>query len=147
MNEWRTGRLLYEANLCDGQLFTTLDLPHAIKIKLRPVKHWIKLPPVVHALEAELRPKYTACVRAGELGVKACIVRGPSPWWMLVLDTNGNGFSEVILAWKEDLKSAFARLRVGDWSPVIIGEFNTVSGAKQGVFRCKLIELSPDAKK
>jgi len=147
MNEWRTGRLLYEANLCDGQLFTTVDLPYAVKVQLKPAENWINLPPVARALESELRPRYTACVRAGESGVEVCVVKGPSPWWMLVLDYDGGGYSEVILAWKKDLKSAFAKLRPGDWSSVIIKEFDTVNGVKRGAFRCKLIELSPDAKK
>jgi len=145
MNEWRTGRLLYEAKLCDGQLFTTLDLPYATKVELKPAKGWMNMPSAKRVLEAELKPKYTACVRAGDSGVEACIVKGPTPWWMLVLDTNGNGFSEVILAWKKDVKSSFVKLRPGKWSPIIIGEFDTDEGKKQGAFRCKLIELSSDA--
>ncbi len=145
LNEWRRGRLLYEAYLCDGQLFTTLDLPHAVKVNFKKASDWVNLPDVVHALEAEVRPKYTACVKAGDAGVKACIVEGPSPWWILVLDYDGSGFSEVIVAWKKDFNAAFARLKIGEWSPIIIKEFKTKEGSQKGAFRCKLIELSPDA--
>jgi len=147
MNEWRTGKLLYEAKLSDGQLFTTLNLPYAIKVKLRPAKNWKNTPHFIRALEAELKPRYSACVRAGDAGVKLCTIKGPSPWWMLLLDLNGNGFKNVVLAWEKDLKKSFATLKPGEWSPVIVKEFDTAGGKKYGAFRCKLIELSPDGER
>lgn len=144
MNEWRRGRILYEADLCDGQLFTTLDLPHSVKIVFRKASGWRNIPSHVDALEAEVKPMYSACVRNGERGLELAKVRGPSPWYLLVLDY-GEGFTELVVSWEKDYEKALCRLREGEWSPVIIREFETVDGRAKGAFRCKLVELSRDA--
>ena len=144
MNEWRRGRLLYEADLCDGQLFTTLDLPYSVKIVFRKASGWKNLPDQVNALEAEVKPMYSACVRAGERGLELAKVKGPRPWFILVLDY-GEGFVELVVSWEKDYKKALCRLREGEWSPVIVREFEIVNGKVKGAFKCKLVELSRDA--
>ncbi len=147
MNEVRRGGILYEAQLCDGQLITTIDLPSAVKVELKPTEGWPGMPSMTRVLEARVEPLYTACVKAGDLGVKRCRVKGPRPWWLLVVDPDGSGFSEAMLAWRRDYSAVFTRLKPGEWSPVITGEFETVDGPEKGVFRCKLVELSSDGQR
>ncbi|MEM3757847.1 MAG: hypothetical protein QXR61_07790, partial [Candidatus Bathyarchaeia archaeon] len=54
------------------------------------------------------------------------------------------GFEEAIISKSKDFKSAFARLKVNSWSPVIKDVFETERGGIKAAFRVKLLDLSPD---
>ena len=146
-NEWRTDRekgILYVADLADGQLFSTYDIPFASKISLRKASNWVGLDPSIKSLEAELKLNYSVCRKAGEIGEKRSKVRSPDRWFMLVLDTHGSGYDKVLLSKSKDLKDVFVELSPGSWSPVVVDEFLTDEGIRKGAFRCKLLELSRD---
>ena len=64
---------------------------------------------------------------------------------MLVQDSRGQGYDRVLLSQTKDAGEAFAVLQEGEWSAAICQEFETESGTRTGVFRCNLVELSPDA--
>ena len=145
MNEWRTEEgLLYRADLSDGQLFTTEDLPFAVKITLKKASEWMGLEPSTPGLEAELKLKYTVCMKAGEAGEKHSKVKSPERWFMLVQDTKGDGYNKALLSKSKNVGDAFAVLSPGEWSNTIIDEFQTEDGLKKGAFKCKLLDLSKD---
>jgi len=150
LNEWRTDRergILYRADLSDGQLFTTEDLPFATKITLKEASGWVGLDPSDSCLEAELELKYSVCRKAGEVGEKFSRVKSPRKWFMLIKRAGEGGYGKVLLSKSKDLKDVFAELSPGEWSKTIIDEFETEDGVKKGAFKCKLLELSGDAKK
>lgn len=147
-NEWRTDRekgILYVADLADGQLFSTEDLPFASRISLRKASGWVGLDQDTDALEAELKLSYSVCRKAGSYGEMRSKVRSPDRWFMLVLNTSGSGYDKILLSKSRDMKSVFLELFPGCWSSTIIDEFQTDEGVKKGAFRCKLIELSRGA--
>ncbi len=149
MNEWRTEkvgkeRLLYRADLTDGQLFTTEDLPFAIKITLKKASDWIGVDPSTSSLEAELKLNYTVCVKGGEDGERRSKVNSPERWFMLVQDTRGDGYDKVLLSKSKHVGEAFAALSPGEWSDAIIDEFQMEDGPERGAFKCKLLDLSKD---
>ena len=65
-------------------------------------------------------------------------------WYMLVLNTRGAGYDTVVLSETKNAEQAFARLSVGEWSANLRQTFRTTRGEEEAVFRCKLLELSPD---
>jgi len=148
MNEWRVERrgLLYIADLSDGQLFTTEDLPFATKITLKKASGWTGIDSSAQGLEAELKLKYTVCMKRGEAGEKVSKVRSPERWFMLIQKT-GDGYNKVLVSKSKNADEAFAELTPGEWSDTIIDEFQTDDGPKKGAFKCKLLNLSKDGRK
>ncbi len=69
----------------------------------------------------------------------------PTTWHMLVVDTNGGGYDQVIICERKDTASPLAALKVGQWSPILTRQFQTEAGPKKCAFALKLLELSRDA--
>ncbi|MBS7642599.1 MAG: alkaline phosphatase family protein [Candidatus Bathyarchaeia archaeon] len=146
-NEWRTDRergILYVADLADGQLFSTEDLPFASRIYLRKASGWIGLDQGMDALEAELKLSYSVCRKAGEDGERHAKIRSPDRWFMLVLNTSGLGYDRILIAKSKSIGDVFTELSPECWSPTIVDEFQTDDGVRKGAFRFKLLELSRD---
>jgi len=136
MNEWRQGMRRGGAfTLCFDQAFCTEDYPLASQIEFRPATGWRNVPQAVAGLEADLLLQYRASAYRVE----------PQTWYLLVQDSRGQGYDRVILSLSKDAAEAFAVLQEGQWSPVLVQEFETENGPQKGAFRCKLVELSPDA--
>ena len=125
----------YKCTLADAQLFTTDFYPQCSMIEWQKASGWTNLPGNSEALEARLDLVYTNA---------AFRMKGES-WHLLVRETKGEGYDEILLSKSKDPASAFAILRVGEWSPIITDVFETERGDKKASFRCKLLELSPDA--
>ena len=65
--------------------------------------------------------------------------------WGLALDTQGAGYDTIAICAARDGRTELGRTRVGGWSPWISRSF-TVEGKEQAAaFRCKAVELAPDA--
>jgi predicted AlkP superfamily phosphohydrolase/phosphomutase len=124
-------------NLAGEQVFSTDEyLIDSTTIELNPANGWEHLPGKVNAFEAELPLRY----RNPALPLK------PKTWHLLVLPTNKELDAQAILSETKDVEAAFARLRKNQWSDTLIQTFETEATKKQGAFRCKLIELTPNGR-
>ncbi len=128
---WSTG-----VTLAADQVFSTDEYLEGTIVSLREASGWQNVPPREEALEADLQLMY----RDPEFPV------GRKRWHLLVLDTEGKGYDRAIVSEAKDAAEAFATLSVGEWSENVIQEFETARGVKRAAFRCKLMELSPDAR-
>ncbi|HID11847.1 MAG TPA: hypothetical protein EYP17_11195 [Candidatus Latescibacteria bacterium] len=134
INEWRYREPSpFRCTLAAEQLFATDEYPLATTIEFRSAQGWRNMPPCRRALESELSLMY----RMARYEVE------PRTWHLLALD-EGDGFGRVLLCEGRDAGKAFARLGPGEWTPNIVQVFETSEGRKEAVFRCKLLELSPD---
>jgi len=81
---------------------------------------------------------------------------------VLVIDSRGKGYDKIIISKEKDASKLIATLRLGEWSdwinetfhvriPLVYHGASVTAETKkenyEGVFRFKLVELSPDAKK
>lgn len=123
--------------LAGEQVFSTDEyLIESTYIDLQPARKWSGLEDE-EALEAELPLKYRG---AGD-------PLKPKTWHMLVVASKDAGYDRVVVSENKDVETAFTEMRKGEWSENVIQEFETEQGTKrQGVFRCKLIKLSPDGR-
>lgn len=138
MNEWRYGTpasVTLAATLSMELLFATEEYPQGTVIELKPASGWEAMPKCKAALEAELRVE----CRSPRYPVE------PVTWYLLAVDS-GDGYDRVIVADSKNASSPMADLRVGQWTPNIVREFQTEQGPKKAVFRMKLLELSRDGK-
>jgi predicted AlkP superfamily phosphohydrolase/phosphomutase len=120
--------------LCAEQAFCTQDYPLARQIELVPAVDWHHQPEGVNTLEAELPLQYR---NAERMALRT--------WYLLLQNSRGQGYDRIYLSLSKDVAEAFAVLELGQWSPVVVQAFETEAGSRQGAFRCKLVELSPDA--
>ena len=131
---WRLPRGL-RVTLGDSMLFSTDEYPLARRVELREAEGWVNMPSSVkRALEAELLVDFPRALFKVE----------PVKWYLLLPDF-GEGFSRALISKERDFKQVFADLKPGEWSPVIIEEFETEKGPFKASFKFKLVELSPDA--
>jgi len=149
VNEWRialdgshvrevgTYASWYGVTLCEDMLFSTEEYPMAARVEVRDEDGWVNLPAGVRRVrEARLDlyfPRALYRVR-------------PTSWWLLLLDY-GSGFTEAAVCKSKNLETAFAWLKVGEWSPLIKDTFETEKGPIRAAFKIKLLELSEDCSK
>lgn len=123
--------------LAGEQVFSTDEyLVAGTDINPRQADGWGNLPEEGEALEADLPLTYRG----------AGTPVAPKTWHMLVVDSEGDGYNEVILSQSKDVTEAFARLKVGEWSETIVQTFSTAEGERRAAFRCKLMELRPNGR-
>ena len=137
INEWRVDIPRGESfriSISDSLLFSTEVYPLAYQIEFDKPKEWKNVDLNKPSLEAELVVKY----RRSRYKVEE------ETWYFLIQDSSGEGFDIAIIAPERDAKKAFAILRKGEWSKVIVKEFNTEKGTVKAAFKIKLIELSKD---
>jgi predicted AlkP superfamily phosphohydrolase/phosphomutase len=149
VNEWRIAPDLshvaeveryaswYGVTLCEDMLFSTEEYPLAAKIVVKEGEGWVNLPVgVKRAREARL-----------DLYFPRALYRvKPTSWWLLLLDY-GSGFVEAAVCRGKDYETALAKLKVGEWSPLINEVFETERGPVRAAFKIKLLELSSDGSK
>ena len=131
---WRTERPR-GTTVAGDQVFATEFYPLGTQVELEAASGWANLPEGQDALEAELPLRFNEPVYP--------LVKGKT-WYMLVLDSRGQGYDSVLLSETKDADAAFATLAVGEWTPNRRQAFRTTRGEEVAVFRCKLLELSPD---
>ncbi len=137
VNEWRTfpGIANFTSVAADFVVATEQLAAGAIEVEFRQADGWQNLPPHRRALEARLvLDKYRKPLHTVE----------PKTWHLCVLDA-GSGFDQLILAPTKDAADALCALRAGEWSDVLADTFETAAGAREALFRVKLLRLAPDA--
>lgn len=138
-NDWRCGVPEHirdhEADIADEQLFTTELYREATPIELTPAQGWENAPAAKSLREAELVFRY----RNAHRQIKTALT-----WHMLVVDSSGDGYQQVILSESRDAGQAFARLAPGDWSPKLTRQFETTDGPITAEYRVKLEAMEPD---
>ena len=122
-------------NLALDILMSVEPYPLATELVLKKAQGWEGVNHSSKALEATIEPSIRYPVDKLE----------PIVWHLLVDSRNGDGFDTVILASSKRVDGILTQLRVGEWSRNIYSVFQTEKGPRKGVFRAKLIELSPDA--
>lgn len=139
VNEFRDGRLLMNTrvSLCHDQLVTNGIYPSAIRSKFEDAEDWANAPEMGdEPQEMEVNLRFP--------GAKD--EPAPTTWYVLVRETDDNGYDRATLSPTKDFKDAFCTLAVGEWSPKITTGIKMADGSEREVFfRCKLIELSDDA--
>ena len=141
LNDWRIDENgaplpLYFArySISADLLFSTEEYPEAHLIDLHPARGWKNAPQAKRSLEAEL----PVVGRRTKDRIK------PKKWFLLVQDTDGQGYERaMIFKSKEDRKPLVA-LSLRKWSKTIKEVFETNQGLHEGVFKCKLLQLSKD---
>lgn len=66
-------------------------------------------------------------------------------FWGLVLDTQGTGYDTIAICAARDGRTELGRTRAGSWSDWIYHSFTVEGAAQRAAFRCKTVELAPDA--
>jgi predicted AlkP superfamily phosphohydrolase/phosphomutase len=64
---------------------------------------------------------------------------------LLVVDSTGSGYDRALLFERKDQSGLVADLKVGQWSDWIVTDLEVDGESKEGAFRAKLLELSPQA--
>ena len=131
---WRT-ESPHGTTVAGDQVFATEFYPLGRQIEVEMARGWDNLPPGQRVLEAQLPLRFNQPAYP--------VVEGKT-WHMLILDSKGQGYDTVLLAQEKDFEATFARLQVGEWTPNLTQTFRTIRGDEEAVFRCKLLELSPD---
>jgi len=112
-------------------LYSTQSYPGATIIKFGKPNDWRGLFDSGKTIAAELPLKFSGNLYQMK----------PVTWYVLVQD------GKAIICEEKDIATAFATLAEGEWSPIITKTFGTEKGPRKAVFKLKLVELSPDAKK
>jgi len=138
-NEWRRyegvkGMWDVRNDLCGSQLFSTEEYPRATLVQPRPAHGWQNAPEGP-GLEVELPLGF----RQALVPVKA------ATWWGLLVKVDGR-YARLILAPEKDAGQAICELAVGQWSDKLSRQFVTANGEREGAFKLKLLELSPDGR-
>jgi len=141
-NEWRIGEdlpgLKAKVGFCTEQIVTTQVLPLSRKVEFKSAEGWQNAPKSngEEDLEAQFR------LRMGSSKYNA----EPINWFLLVQDSQGQGYDKVTLSPTRNFQDAFFTLSRGEWSKKIYTDVRLKSGETKKVhFRGKLIELSNDA--
>ena len=123
--------------LSSMELITTGLYPMSVRRSLKPAEGWENVP---DAGSDPLEMQYDLSFR------RARYQSAPLTWWILVRDTQGQGYDRVTLSPTRDYQDAFCTLAVGEWSEKIYTTVKMADGSEKKVFfRCKLLELSDDA--
>ena len=136
-NDWQydmPSPSIYRGVLAVDALITTDYYPYATQVELKKAASWQGVEQGPRALEATAaiewrRPRYQMA---------------PTTWHLLVDASEGKGYDTVTVAKSRDKAGVIARLKVGEWSPIIRDEYQTEIGPQQGALRLKLVELTPD---
>lgn len=141
VNSWRVAHHNQRKGVTLGsyQLFSTEEYPFSTPVDFAPAKGWKNLE-FDNALEARVELALDAPPEGSANDVE------PRSWYILILDSNGDGYDRLLISESRDVGEAFADISPGQWTPNIELDFETRTGTKRGAFRCKLLTLSPDAR-
>ena len=139
IGEFRDGLPALEAKmmLCHDQLISTGAYPRAIRGKFVPAQDWQNLVDAgPDPLEMTAPLAFTSALEPP----------APTTWFVLLRQSNGQGYDTITLAPSKNFAEAFCTLKVGQWSSKIITTITMQDGSQREVFfRCKAVELSPEA--
>ena len=123
--------------IAGDQVFATEFYPLGTEIELEEAEGWANAPEGQDALEIELPLRFNGPVYP--------LTEGKT-WYALVLDSGGNGYDTVLLSETKDAKAAFARLKLGEWTPNLKQAFHTTRGEEVAVYKDddgEVTKLSP----
>jgi len=139
INEWRTAATAADEwstvySACADTLFSTEPIAKATLIEPRPATGWKNAPKSKAMLEADLPLP----------GRSAIVPLKPSTWYLLLAASKGTKIDTAFVCPKKNTDSAFARLKLGQWSPRCSTKVHTEKGIRDVVFRMRLAELASD---
>jgi len=136
LNEWRTieGDWAVACSAAADSFFSTEPMAQATLIEPRPAAGWKHAPKSPTLLEAALPLP----------GRSALEPLKPTTWHLLLAASKGTRLDTAIVGPSKDTKQAFARLKVGAWSPKCTAKVRTAKGTRDVVFRMRLNALSAD---
>ena len=128
----------YQDRLGIDKVISTKDYILGIKSAFREARGWSGgLNEAAQPLELEANLNF----------VRAMIKPLPMTWHVLAEKTGDAGYDQITLCRSKDLRDTLCTLKVGQWSDKIRTTIKLENGLEVEVsFRCKLIELSRDAK-
>jgi len=150
-----TGAPWYGLNpfeICPCKCFSTQINPGVQTIKFKKAEKWLNAP---NSHSELVETTIAIQTKGNESAVK---------YYLLLVDSKGEGYDEVVISSSRDGGEAMARLSKGEWSSWLTEEFNAriplyikyAEGSEivyedtplkkvEGTFRFKIIELSSDA--
>ena len=135
-NEWRNtdAEWAIACTVCADSFFSTEPMAQATLIEPKPASGWKDAPRSATLLEAELPLP----------GRMAAVPLKKTSWHLLLAASKGSKLDTAYVCPKKDIKTAFAKLAVGKWSPRCTAKVPTAKGTKEAVFHLRLNELSGD---
>lgn len=123
--------------ICADMLITTGIYPNAIKGSFRPAAGWSNLPAGIEdPLEMEVKLIFRDTLTPPVDTI----------WYVLVHQSGDDGYDTATLSPSKNFKEAFCTLKAGQWSKNIDIVIKMKDGTESdGIFRCKLINISDDA--
>jgi predicted AlkP superfamily phosphohydrolase/phosphomutase len=137
VNDWRLDVKMGTfslSNLTRDIMLTNESYPFATEVTFEPASGWEGVEHGPRALQA----------KATFLPMRSLLNLEPITWHVLLDQSAGNGYDTVTVAKGKRKQDVMARLKVGEWTSSIYDSFATDKGPRKGVFRIKLVELSPD---
>jgi len=124
--------------VCSDQVYSTILLPRGgIKVEFDDPEDWKNVPESAGEEDQEVEIALSFPDSIYEMA--------ETTWYLLVQDTNGEGYDCCTLSPARDYNDAFCTLKKGEWSKKIITSVRTKDGEEKEVaFHAKLIDLSDD---
>lgn len=139
VGEDKNGILMMNTSIsvCADQMVTTGIYPGAIRGKFAPAHGWTGIQEnALEPLEMEFSLNFPNTKDNP----------APTTWYLLALQSGGNGYDQIALSSSRNLKQAFCSLKLSEWTSKIITNIKMADGySKEVSFNAKLIELSEDA--
>jgi len=146
----------------DGpHLFSTVRYPKSIKIELKRAEGWKDIP-------ESFKPPLETEISLGSIRSRKIVGRHVIDEYfekkvtlhVLIIDSNREGYDQIIVARKKDASKPLAKLREGEWTdwifldfpgslrdPILsLEKFPLKDGSRLGAFRLALLKLSRDGK-
>jgi len=141
INDWRTPDCMAteaKCTVCSDQIYSTLLLPRGgIKVEFDDAEDWENVPDSGGEDDQEVAIALPFTDSAYEME--------PTTWYLLVQDTQGNGYDRATLSPTKNYDDALCTIGKGEWSKKIITTVKTRAGEEKEVsFHVKLLELSED---
>jgi len=134
----------------DGShLFATVPRPGATPLELSPAQEWKNLrgndpPPLEGTIEFGRRTEADRDPSTTNLSVPVCKLPPGGKRYHVLLHGQGGQYRALAVCRDRDFATCLAELAPGQWSEWVLEDFETEAGPRQGSFRFRLEELSPD---
>jgi predicted AlkP superfamily phosphohydrolase/phosphomutase len=139
VGESRDGLLALESrvSLCASQVISTEFYPRGIRGSFQPAEDWKNLDdPGEDPLELAAQMEFVDALEPVE----------PATWYVLGRQSGDQGYDTITLSPSRDMNEAFCTIKPGQWSSKIVTRLKLQDGSeKEGLFRCKILDLSDDA--
>ncbi|MFP4028123.1 MAG: alkaline phosphatase family protein [Candidatus Brocadiia bacterium] len=140
------------AHQLDGAyLFATVERNGATHLDLKNAEGWDDLPetgptPLETIITFGRRSEADKEPSVG-LGVPVCKIPPDGKRYHLLVYGSDDRYERIAVCPQKDRQTAVADMAAGEWSEWLVEDFVTTDGHRDGSFRFRLEELSPDAEK